>query len=65
MKQIRKLAERIAEELFKSGDPRSPIVDRLVLVDDKNKDLGGWGRGPATDQIEKVLKEYFARKAKR
>ena len=57
----RKLAERIAERLFRNGQGQR--ADRLVLTlggdhlgQPERPNLGGWGFLPAVDQIEEVLR---------
>jgi len=52
---LRRLAEAVAERLFTNGS--GEVADRLVLTVDKpRRDLGGWSRRPAVDQIEEVLR---------
>jgi hypothetical protein len=56
----RELAERIAEALFTDGQGEK--ADRLQLrfggpPVERERPGGGWGFGPAIDQIEKVLKD--------
>jgi hypothetical protein len=49
------LAQAVAKRLFTNGS--GEVADRLVLTVDKpRRDLGGWSRRPAVDQIEEVLR---------
>ena len=50
---IRRLAERITRELFTPGG-KSKMCDRLALMVD-GKYVCGWGYGPATDAVEKII----------
>ena len=52
--EIRKLAERIATELFTDG--AGVMADRLVLIASE-RNRGGWGWLPAADRIEKILRD--------
>ena len=51
----RKLAERIAQELFTNGQGQR--AQRLVLTIDKPtpRDLGGWAEAAVVDLIERLL----------
>lgn len=50
----RKLAERITRYLFTPGGKRKK-ADRLALMFD-GVDVCGWGYGPATDVVERIIK---------
>ncbi len=57
----REAARDVTEELFSSGGPRWPRADRLIQrIDQGNRDLGGWSRGPVTDRIEAALLAFAA-----
>jgi hypothetical protein len=60
--QNRILAEQIADALF---DANGTEATRLLLVRDRRpgdwydfEKLSGWGKQPAIDQIEKVIKDF-------
>ena len=48
------LAEEIAEALFTTGDGRK--ARNLMLADATGHEFGGWGKGPARDQILRILR---------
>jgi hypothetical protein len=51
----RELAERVAADVFVNG--QGETADRLVLVKDAPlRELGGWGRMPFIDRVERVLR---------
>lgn len=51
--ETRLLAERIAMRLFTRGDGK--VANRLELKDENERGMGGWGFGPAVDQVEAEL----------
>ena len=51
---IKALAEKITEQLF--TDSMGELVDRLVLTDDKGKDLGGLCYDVVRERIERQLR---------
>lgn len=55
---FRQIAKRIAAELFTNG--RGNVAERLVLMNQRGQDLGGWGRRPVEDVIVRVLTELFS-----
>ncbi len=48
-KEAEKVAEKIVTQLFTNGFGERAA--RLVLFDDYEKNLGGWGKGPIFDII--------------
>jgi hypothetical protein len=53
-KQIKFLAEKIARDIF--------VESRAVRLEFKtadNRSLGGWGRAPFTDQVERSLRDLI------
>ncbi len=52
-RQIKKLANRIARDVFTSGNGKR--ADRLVLAVSVGRDLGGWGERPLAGRIRKLL----------
>lgn len=56
--QARAAAQRIVADLFTNGN--GLVADRLVLTTDDNRDLGGWGRGPAEARILRGLEAVLA-----
>ena len=59
----RAVAEQIAEFMFTvGGPPPNAKATHLCLFDGghKGKYLAGWGKGPATDAIERILLENTA-----
>lgn len=59
-RQMRELAETIADDLFING--AGDEADRLVLTIDKptERNLGGWSRRAVTERVIKALREYRA-----
>lgn len=57
------LAAQIASVLFKSG--LGTHAKRLVMVDEKGRDLGGWCVQAVQDQIENQLLASRRRKTRR
>lgn len=53
--ESRKLARKIAELLFAAGANHK--AERLQLRDKDDRDLGGWYRAAAVNQIAKVIQE--------
>lgn len=58
--QIKQLAAEIAALLFTTGAGRK--AQRLVLVDENKRDLGGWGEKPIADLIEAKLRAVAGKK---
>lgn len=56
----RALARQIAERLFINGAGEK--ADRLMLVDEDDKDLGGWCEGAVVDQAASAIEEFFGAK---
>lgn len=57
----RAIAEQIVRELFRNGF--GDEADRLVLMTRDRRDVGGWGRGPAHDRIERIIADALAPEA--
>lgn len=55
--KARKLADAIVSDVFRNG--QGIEADRLVLVDESDRDLGGWGRKPFADRIEIMIRREF------
>lgn len=59
-RQMRELAETIADDLFINGCAEE--ANRLVLTKDKpvERNLGGWSRRAVVERVVKALREYRA-----
>ena len=56
--EVEQLAEWIVSDLFTNGVGQK--AKRLVLELEDGRDGGGWGRGPAKDRIETILRSQVA-----
>ena len=61
--QIKKTAEAIADDLFKSGFGSKAY--KLALVTAEGRDLGGWCKRAVVDRIMKKLEEMPVRGLKK
>jgi hypothetical protein len=52
------LAEKIIGELFTAGDAQKTMADRIVLMGEDGRDLGGWGVVPAVRYVAKIIREH-------
>ena len=62
MAAIRELADAIVKGLFCSQEVPTggKGAERLVLwLDSENKDLGGWAKEPARDEIERIIRKFL------
>lgn len=57
MKNLRKVAERIADQLFKGGMERE--AKRLVMETTHKFDGAGWSKSAAAGLIEDILRREF------
>jgi hypothetical protein len=48
------VARKIVDELFTNGDGQQ--AERLMMILPGGRDGGGWGRRPAQDKIERILR---------
>jgi hypothetical protein len=55
------VAQQIVDDLFRNGVGEQAV--RLMLVLPDGRDGGGWGRRPAQDQIERILRAALKSKS--